>query len=300
MSVFRPEWQDTLIHLLALAARLEGEGQYNLAKLARAAADSLGRQAAYQDALPAGKEGLAAEVERAAAALSHLEMDTELLEAFRRGAAAMAEGRLPLIHEVPHPYVCRTCGQVSLGEVRERCPICGAWPATFQWFAPVYWLDALDPPGALARLRQTPLEVATLVERLSEETMTRQPEDGGWAISNIVAHLRDAQGVLSFRLDLLLKEDHPLLEAKAVFEWANRRDDRAPTTHEVLETYTASRAATLATLERIPLADWWRTGFHQEFGVVSLKQQVSYFASHELTHLPTLDMLRRHFDGGSS
>lgn len=31
------QWQETLIHLLALAARLEGEGQYNIAKLARAA-----------------------------------------------------------------------------------------------------------------------------------------------------------------------------------------------------------------------------------------------------------------------
>jgi len=40
-------WQETLIHLLALAARLEGEGQYNIAKLARAAADALGRQAAW-------------------------------------------------------------------------------------------------------------------------------------------------------------------------------------------------------------------------------------------------------------
>lgn len=29
------QWQETLIHLLALAARLEGEGQYNIAKLAR-------------------------------------------------------------------------------------------------------------------------------------------------------------------------------------------------------------------------------------------------------------------------
>ena len=34
-----------------------------------------------------------------------------------------------------------------------------------------------------------------------------------------------------------------------------------------------------------------RVGRHEEFGVVSIKQQVSYFASHELTHLPQIERL---------
>lgn len=46
-------------------------------------------------------------------------------------------------------------------------------------------------------------------------------------------------------------------------------------------------------LEQLPLADWWHTGRHQEFGVVTLRQQVSYFAAHELTHLSQIDALRR-------
>ena len=46
-----PEWTHALLPLLTLALRLEGEGQYNLAKLARATADALGRRAAYQQTL---------------------------------------------------------------------------------------------------------------------------------------------------------------------------------------------------------------------------------------------------------
>ncbi|GAJ12620.1 unnamed protein product, partial [marine sediment metagenome] len=41
-----------LIRLHAIARKLEGEGQYNVAKLARAAADSLLRTAAYPIELP--------------------------------------------------------------------------------------------------------------------------------------------------------------------------------------------------------------------------------------------------------
>jgi len=35
------EWRDTIVHLLAPASRLEWEGQYNVAKLARAAHEGL-------------------------------------------------------------------------------------------------------------------------------------------------------------------------------------------------------------------------------------------------------------------
>jgi hypothetical protein len=42
------EWSNTLVHLLALAAKLEGEGQYNNAKLARAAAEALASQMSGQ------------------------------------------------------------------------------------------------------------------------------------------------------------------------------------------------------------------------------------------------------------
>lgn len=285
-----------LVDLLSLALRLEGEGQYNLAKLARATADSLGRRAAYQQVQQSGKAELADEVKRITDLLSLLETKSEVIGAFQRGADALSEGRLPLIHETPHPYVCRTCGDIVLSEVTAKCPTCGAWPETFQGFPPVYWLDALDPHAALEKLRQTPLDVAALLESLSEHAMTQQPEEGGWAIRNIISHLRDAQGVLDFRLDLFTKEEHPKLESKAVFEWATLEGDRPPTTLEIFATYKAIRVKILARLENLPLVDWWRTGFHEEFGIVSIKQQVSYFTSHELTHLPQIARQREYVE----
>jgi hypothetical protein len=281
------EWTEMLVHLLSLALRLEGEGQYNLAKIARAQADSLSRRAAWELNLPSDKETLVRDIERIAASLD----DADLQTAFHAGASALTSGRLPLIQEIPHPYVCRTCGHLTLGSVPEKCPDCGAWGGTFQWFPPVYWLEALDPTEALERLRKTPLEVAVLLEGLTEEALTRQPADGGWAIRNIVSHLRDAQGVIAFRVDLFLKEENPVLESKAVFAWARDENARPPSVREIFDAYQTSRQQMIAKLESIPFADWWRTGRHEEFGVVSIKQQVSYFAAHELTHLPQIARL---------
>ena len=275
--------------------KLEGEGQYNNAKLVRAGAEALARQAAYEIVVPSGRDELVSEIERAVAALSRFGIEEALLDALKQGAAAMAEQRLPLIGETPDAYVCRTCGHLVLDEPSGKCPTCGAWPTTFKHFLPIYWLDALDPLAAVERLRQTPLEVTALLEGLPEEAMSQRPADGGWAIRNIVSHLRDAQGVLNLRVDLFLEQEHPTLESKAVFEWATEEEERPPTTLEILDSYRGSRQETIAKLESIPLSNWWRTGQHEEFGVVTLKQQVSYFASHEITHFPQLETLRNQF-----
>jgi rubrerythrin len=133
---------ETIIHLVAVAGRLEGEGQYNLAKLARAAAESLVRKEAFGFEMPTEKEQLVAEIERTADSLSLLGLGDEITDAFRRGAAIMAEGRLPMIKDTPHPYICRTCGHLELDTPVEKCPICNVWPVTFLKFPPVYWLDA--------------------------------------------------------------------------------------------------------------------------------------------------------------
>lgn len=292
MTDRRSDWEDTIVHSLALASKLEGEGQYNIAKLLRAACHSMTRRDAYHLDLPADATRLSAEIERAADSLSRAHVGAELIAALRRGGAAMAEGRLPLIHETPHPYVCRTCGHTILGEPT-KCPSCRAWPTTFQRFLPVYWLDHLEPFEALEALRKTPSEVAGLLKGLSEDALARQPKAGGWSIRQVVSHLRDAQGVLSARLKLVLEEENPPLTSKAVFEWAAREEARPASTKEIFETYSASRQDIIATLEDISLKDWWRTGQHEEFGTVTLRQQASYFAGHEPTHLPQIESLRR-------
>lgn len=286
-------WHEILPRLVALANRLEGEGQYNIAKLVRAAAEALIRQAAFRIPPPAAREELVAEIEEVTAALEDLELDGTVLAAFRQGTAAMADGRLPLIREVPHPYVCRTCGTIILEEPVGLCPTCGAWPSSFKQFLPVYWLNAMEPVDALESLRQIPLEVTALLAGLPEKLLNQPAPEGGWAVRQTVSHLRDAQEVLSFRLGLLLEQDHPTLESQAVFAWAAQEEEDAPSTRQIFDSYYAARLETITRLERIPLGDWWRTGWHQEFGVVTLRQQVSYFAAHEVTHLPQIDKLRR-------
>jgi hypothetical protein len=277
-----------LPRLFALAAKLEGEGQYNNAKLIRATADALSRKLAYHIEMPDNKQGLAKELSEAADLVTRAGLGDDLATAIQRGVQALEEGKLPLIHETPNPYICRTCGTLSLETPEVGCPVCGARPATYQRFLPVYWLDNFNPQQALRSLRQTPEDLGALLTGLSEEKMNAAPANGGWTIRNAVAHIRDAQGVLEVRINQLIDHHKPKLDSKAVFEWATEENEHEEATAVIYNTYFWSRQRVLQILEGLPLVDWQRIGEHEEFGLVTIQQQASYFATHELTHFPQI------------
>lgn len=281
----------TIPELYALAGRLEGVGQYNNAKLMRAAAEAIVRRAAYDLDLPAKQEEIYPKLDAAADMLAEFVVTAALAETVKSGAQAMAEGRLAMIDETPHAYVCRTCGYAVIEAPSEVCPICHAQPQTFKEFLPVYWMEHFDPFESLENLRETPQAVAELIDGLTEVQLNRAPEEGAWSIRNAVTHLRDAQGVFEFRVGRMIEQDNPELASQAVFEWADREADRPPATSEIFQAYTESRKSIIEMLENLALKDWWRGGRHEEFGPVTIKQQASYFATHELSHFPQIERL---------
>lgn len=282
----------SLIQWLALAASLEREGQYNNAKLLRAAADSFLRQAAFEVRLPSDRATLLSETSLAINALKTLQAPPALLDALVHSQAALAEDRLAAYADTPDPRVCRICGHLTFKD-EGVCPTCGAQVATFHRIRPNYWFEAFDPFELLQVLSSTPQKVAALLDAAPQQDSDRLPKAGGWTLRQALSHLNDAQGVLAFRVGLILEQDNPALEAQAVFAWAGQQEERPAAMRELFEAYCASRAQTVDRLENLPLKDWWRRGQHAEFGELKLYQQVSYFACHELTHLPQIADLSR-------
>ena len=121
--------------------------------------------------------------------------------------------------------------------------------------------------------------------------MSAVPVDGGWCIKDAITHLRDAQVLFEFRVNLMIEQEHPKLESKAVFDMVGQSAERTLSTEDFYQSYLESRQRVIARLDRLPLRDWWRTGQHQEFGGLTITQQASYFAAHELTHFPQIERL---------
>lgn len=118
---------DSIPHLLALAAKLEGEGQLNNAKLLYAAADAVLIQAAQRLNMPADRATLLTETDRAIAALSGLDFRPEFTQALNQARQALADRRLPLAfegdwHDLPPEGLDWALEQGFAGQAEGRRP----------------------------------------------------------------------------------------------------------------------------------------------------------------------------------
>jgi len=284
-------WAD-VIFLIALASRMDGEGRYSIAKLLRSAADAIAWCAAYERKISGEKEHLLQEIDQAVEITLKHGLNPDLVSALRYGKQTYdyAAGQLPKFANLPHPYVCRTCGHLEIHQP-PKCSMCGAWGVTFRQYLPVYWLNDLEPFAAMERLRQSQRDLEMLLSGIADEAIRQVPSEEDWSVYHAMTHLRDAQNVLRTRLKLMLEQANPILSTLPVFDWATHEQAEPPTWQQLFDEYSTTRKELLDQLRLIPLADWWRTGHHEEFGPVTIRQQVSYFAAHESTHLPQIERL---------
>ena len=279
------------VHLLALAAAMEQEGQYNIAKALRAGCDAILTRFAYSMNMPSDKPSLIEGLTRGIDVFERNEESRGLSRALQEGKQALIEDRLPFVENIPDPFVCRICGQACLETPSAPCPTCGAAPDTFRHVPAVYYLNEFEPMIALEKLIEAPTRLSSLLKGLDEEFLAKQPGEDRWSIRQFMTHIRDAGGVFNGRVKQFTIEENPVLTSQAVWEWA-RSDEAGPGgTLDILEDFRVSRAETVDELKRFSLKDWWREGQHDEFGTVTLKQQASYFAAHELTHIGQIGFL---------
>ena len=282
---------DLLVELTSVAEACEATGRLNLGKVCRAAehAVRLGRANAARVDDP--RPELAARLRRAGVRLEDAGGPPELVERLRTGAVAVERGGALRAWEYADPLGCRRCGWLARGE-DDACPRCGAHPLTFRRHRAVYWLTEYRPREVVEQLGAAPERIGAALRRLPEDALTWAPRPGAWSATEVLRHLRDSQLLLSRRVTLLLTEPEPSLMTRGdpPPEPAEPVDVEA---FRFLAQYRASRAATIEVLSGVTSAQWERAGWHVEYGRVTLAEQSSYFAAHELTHLRQLEALRR-------
>ena len=282
--------QDRILRFVRLARALEFGGIYNGAKLLRALAFSAETRLSR---LPEGVVDTAwihRELELIIQEMQQSGNDRELLLALDHARQGALENRTISIQDAPPVFVCRFCGEITLKQPPNCCPGCGARKLTFREILPTYYLEPLTPAQALEGLEFAVQEVIQQTTDLSEQQMIWSPEPGEWAVRDLILHLLTAQQLLAGRVEKMLTEENPSLKSLAA--WAEM-DETKSTGKEALDRYVRSRLITLSRLKEISQSDWQRTGFHDEFGQVTILQQAGYFARHDQFHLPQLEDLNR-------
>lgn len=283
-----------LVTLIRAARGLEAGGYNGVAKLVWAMAYSAEIEATNTAGIPRG-EALEAVLAHILDELKSDGANSALIHAFEKGCQGVREDRTVPFTDIPEVHVSRTTGEIYLGKPPEVSAE-NDHRLALREFKPVWYLDALSPAEVLAALEQNPAVIQSQLAGLTGEQYSVSPAPGEWTMHQLLSHILMAQELLSERIDLILTHDNPNLKSRAV--WA-QRDRDTQSAGELLENYLDSRQRVIERLKGLAAADWWRAGWHDEFGAQTVLSQATYFARHEVSHLPQFAEIRRAISGRS-
>jgi hypothetical protein len=278
---------DHFIRLARAARGLEAGGFNNGAKLLWGLLFAEEVRASNEQGIPRDAE-LDAELSAIAESLKADGFNPAVLVALENARAAVREERTIPHPDIPDVYVSRTSGEVFLGEPPEDTAS-GDQRLGLRKFPAIWYFDPLSPHEVLAALIAAPDLIESQLNGLSAEQMNQSPVSGEWSIRELLGHLLMAQELLAVRVEKLLAEDNPSLQGLAV--WA--MEQKPLSSGEIIERYRASREHVVTRLQAIPFADWWRAGWHEEFARVTVLDQATYFARHEMSHMPQFAAIRK-------
>ena len=136
-------------------------------------------------------------------------------------------------------------------------------------------------------LSRTPATVKSLLGNLSDDWVENTANSENWNPFDIVGHLIHGEETDWIpRAEIILAQgENPTFEAFDRF--AQFEKSKGKTLDELIETFAASRAKSLATLREMNLTEekLRLKGLHPELGEVTLEQLLATWVVHDLNHI---------------
>jgi hypothetical protein len=112
-----------------------------------------------------------------------------------------------------------------------------------------------------------------------------------WSVSEIVAHLADAEIVGGFRMRLILGAPGTPIAAFDQDSWVTSGHYEKRDPRKSVEQFRAVREANLALLKSLTPEQWKHYGMHSERGQETIEHIVRMFAGHDLNHLQQIERI---------
>ena len=149
-------------------------------------------------------------------------------------------------------------------------------------------LAGRDP---LTVMDATPGRLRSLVSSATPDQLAWKSSPARWSITQILAHLADAEIVGAWRFRTVLERDGVPLQAYDQETWASAfRYEDAPVA-ESLALFDALRGSTLRVLRTVDASRQTHVGMHAERGPESITRLMEMYAGHDLNHLGQIEGL---------
>jgi uncharacterized damage-inducible protein DinB len=133
--------------------------------------------------------------------------------------------------------------------------------------------------------KQTPVLLAELVTRASDEQLTSRPSKDKWSIGEILAHLAEDEIATAWRYRQMVEHTGIGLAGFDQDLWARVGDYASRVPHESLTLFRLLRGANLQFLQRITPEQWECFGIHAERGRITVRDLVVHMAGHDANHI---------------
>jgi hypothetical protein len=143
----------------------------------------------------------------------------------------------------------------------------------------------------LAVQAATAKKLDRLIKGVPTSKLRKRPAPDKWSVSEIVAHLADAEIVGGFRMRLILGAPGTPVAAFDQDSWVvsghyEKRDPR-----KSVEQFRVVREANLSLLKSLKPEQWKHYGLHSERGQETIEHIVRMFAGHDLNHLQLIERI---------
>jgi hypothetical protein len=153
-------------------------------------------------------------------------------------------------------------------------------------------LDLLSDDDPAVVQAATPAALRALVAEAGDRVTVR-PEPGGWAVYGCLAHIADAELVMSARYRFVLAHDEPPLIGYDQDRWVDRLHGDDGDIEAMLGLFEALRTANVALWRSTTAADRMRVGMHAERGPESYDLAFRMIAGHDRFHIAQARMALR-------
>jgi hypothetical protein len=138
---------------------------------------------------------------------------------------------------------------------------------------------------------ETPKRLAALIKKASPPKLRKRPAADKWSVTEILAHLGDAEIVTAWRIRSILGAPGTPIQAYDQNAWvaAGRYNERNP--RECLEVFRAVREANLGVLKRLKPEQWKHHGMHAERGEETIERILHMMAGHDINHLQQIERI---------
>ena len=139
----------------------------------------------------------------------------------------------------------------------------------------------------------TAKKLERLIKGVSTAKLKKRPAPEKWSVSEILAHLADAEIVGGFRMRFILGAPGTPITAFDQDAWvvSGHYDKRDP--RKSVEQFRVLREANLTLLKSLTPEQWKQHGVHSERGVETIDRIAHMFAGHDVNHLRQIERILR-------